>query len=116
MHGICQSRQASLHPTPQPRFDIERGDVIVRTGTGPVGMCLNTLTSVLGGYCTLWLSPKGNCAPTLPIRTLSAPFGGREHVRSAERSFGTRKAPTLGDAPKNSWTEFMKRLRPGSQL
>ena len=71
----------------------KRGDVIVRTGTGPVGMCLNTLTSVLGAYCTLWLSPKGNCAPTLPIRTLSAPFGGREHVRSAERSYGTRKAP-----------------------
>ena len=43
---------------PQPRFDIDRGDVIVRTGTGPVGMCLNTLTSVLGGYCTLWLSVK----------------------------------------------------------
>ena len=81
------------YPTPQPRFDIDRDDVIVRTGTGPVGMCLNTLTSVLGGYCTLWLCPEGNCAPTLPIRTFNANFRGQEHVRSTERSYGTRKAP-----------------------
>ena len=62
------------YPAPQPRFDIDRGDVIVRTGTGPVGMCLNTLTSVLGGYSTV-VTVHGSCPPKgiVPLHCRSDP-------------------------------------------
>ena len=52
----------------------KRGDVIVRTGTGPVGMCLNTLTSVLGGYSTV-VTVHCSCPPKgiVPLHCRSEP-------------------------------------------
>ena len=77
---------------------MDRDYVIVRTGTGPVGMCLNALTSVLGGYSTV-VTVHCGCPPRgiVPLHCRSDPSmpnsEARNYVRSAERSDGTRKAP-----------------------
>ena len=48
LHGICRSQRGREHTTPRSRFDthVVSADVIVPTGTSPVGTRLSTVVDI----------------------------------------------------------------------